>query len=169
MIRNKIGRRAGLLLSSFGVLILLAACSSATVNPAPAPSSTIPTTNIGGVNQPKVVRTTTDTTGTKIEFTEPPMLNDGVPAFLWFETATWPQWAQMRPVVYGLKQKYSNQIKFADLDYTDKTNQALIQQFKVNVHPFFVLVDGKGNQIKRWVGVTAENELDESLKQLTNH
>lgn len=39
-----------------------------------------------GLSQPKVVGQGRDANGGKIDFTEPPILNDGVPVFLFFET-----------------------------------------------------------------------------------
>jgi hypothetical protein len=39
-----------------------------------------------GLSQPKIVGQGRDANGGKIDFTEPPILNDGVPVFLFFET-----------------------------------------------------------------------------------
>lgn len=72
----------------------------------------------------------------------------------------------MRPVVNGLKQKYASKLKFINLDFDDKANEPLEQKFKVIGHPTFVLADGQGNLIKRWVGVVAAEELERDLKLL---
>ncbi len=69
--------------------LLLAACGS---NPTFTPTSTSADPNVtnsissGGVSQPKVVASGLDANGGKIDFTEAPKLNDGIPVFLWFET-----------------------------------------------------------------------------------
>jgi thioredoxin-related protein len=71
----------------------------------------------------------------------------------------------MRPVVNGLKQKSSSQIRFADLDFNAKNNQALIEQFRVVGHPSFVMVDGQGKLVKDWLGVIPGDDLESVLKQ----
>jgi len=69
------------------LVLLLAACGDS--------STSIPqtTTLAGGltpvgatVTQPKILRVATDLNGAKIEFTEKPPLNDGIPSFIWFLT-----------------------------------------------------------------------------------
>ncbi len=73
----------------------------------------------------------------------------------------------MQTVVNGLKQQYQNQVKFGDIDFDDHKNANLVGQFKVAGHPTFVLVDGKGQQVKKWVGVTPANVLADSLQEIT--
>lgn len=74
----------------------------------------------------------------------------------------------MRPVVNGLRQQYGNQLKFADLDFNDNRNQSLKDRFRVVGHPSFVLVDGQGKLVKRWLGIVAASELEKELKQVLN-
>lgn len=71
--------------------LLLAGCGNPTSTPALATDQTasgpaMTGTVASAVVQPKVVGTGTDAQGGKIEFTEPPTLNDGIPALLFFET-----------------------------------------------------------------------------------
>lgn len=72
----------------------------------------------------------------------------------------------MRPVVNGLKQKYSDKLKFINLDFDDKANASLEQKFKVEGQPTLVITDGQGNLVKRWVGVVAGEELARNLQLL---
>jgi len=73
----------------------------------------------------------------------------------------------MRPIVNGIKQKYINQVRFAELDFNDEQNRALVEQFKIIVHPGFALIDGKGKLVKRWIGVIEASEFETGLKGLT--
>lgn len=66
----------------------------------------------------------------------------------------------------GLRQQYGSRVRFADLDFNDNSNQALKDQFRVVGHPTFVLIDGQGKLIKRWIGVVAESEFEKELKKL---
>jgi|GEM_PF-1794250 len=76
----------GIIISLILVLLLVACGDSST----PIPQTT---TLAGGVTpvgttvmQPKILRVATDLNGAKIEFTEKPTLNDGIPSFIWFLT-----------------------------------------------------------------------------------
>lgn len=64
----------------------------------------------------------------------------------------------------GVKAKYLSQIKFADLDFYDDRNKALVRQFGANYHPYFVLVDGKGQTVKRWFGAVSAAEFEANFK-----
>lgn len=72
----------------------------------------------------------------------------------------------MQPVVDGLKQQYSSQIRFVDLDFDDKKNAGLVQQLRVPGHPTFVLLDGQGKVVQRWIGVTPRDAIEENLKRV---
>ncbi|HEX2916384.1 MAG TPA: thioredoxin fold domain-containing protein [Chloroflexia bacterium] len=72
----------------------------------------------------------------------------------------------MRPVVNGLKQQYGNRLKFVNLDFDDRTNESLEQKYKVNAHPTFIIVDGQGNLVKRWVGIVPADEFKRELELL---
>jgi len=73
----------------------------------------------------------------------------------------------MRPIVNGIKQKYINQVRFAELDFNDEQNRSLVEQFKIIAHPGFALVDGKGKLVKRWIGIIEGSEFETALKGLT--
>jgi hypothetical protein len=72
----------------------------------------------------------------------------------------------MRPVVNGLKQKYGNQVRFGDLDFDNKSNQPTIEKYRIVGHPSFVIVDGQGNLVKRWIGIVTVVDLESVLTQV---
>lgn len=72
----------------------------------------------------------------------------------------------MHPVVNGVKARYLTRIKFADLDFYDNNNKALARQFGATYHPVFVLVDGQGKLVRRWVGPATAAQFEESFKQV---
>ncbi|HEX2913083.1 MAG TPA: thioredoxin family protein [Chloroflexia bacterium] len=115
--------------------------------------------------QPKIARTTEDSRRT-IQFTEQPDLKDGHPTLLWFDAASCPVCAQMQPVINGLKEQYQAKIKFADLDFYDSKNRGLVMQYRLISHPTFILLDGQGKLLKRWVGLTKKEDLETSFKEL---
>jgi len=76
------------------ILIILAACGATlALTPTPTPANTSSTAGNGtglkadgALAQPGVIAQGRDANGGKIDFTAPPILNDGVPVFLFFET-----------------------------------------------------------------------------------
>jgi thioredoxin-related protein len=75
----------------------------------------------------------------------------------------------MRPVVNGLKQKYSSQVRFGDLDFDDKSNKSLIDKYRIVGHPSFVIIDGTGNLVKRWIGIVTAGDLESVLAEVIKH
>lgn len=72
----------------------------------------------------------------------------------------------MRPVVNGLKQRYGDRVRFADLDFNNKNNHDLVEKFRIIGHPSFVLADGQGNLVKRWIGIVQESDFEDALTQI---
>lgn len=71
----------------------------------------------------------------------------------------------MRPVVNGLERQYGTRVAFAGVDYNNRTNKALVQKYQVLGHPTFVVLDGSGNVVKRFVGYTTKDDLEAAVKQ----
>jgi thioredoxin-related protein len=69
----------------------------------------------------------------------------------------------MHPVVNGLKQKYGSQVRFGDLDFDNKSNKPLLDKYRIVGHPSFVIVDGTGNLVKRWIGTVTAGDLESVL------
>ena len=73
----------------------------------------------------------------------------------------------MAPVVHGLEQKYSSQIEFIYLDAVDSSTSELRSKLNYRSYPTFILLDGKGNEVKRWVGRVEQGDfivvLDDTL------
>tara|TARA_B100001146_G_C15987688_1_gene351177 strand:+ start:466 stop:696 length:231 start_codon:yes stop_codon:yes gene_type:complete len=64
----------------------------------------------------------------------------------------------MAPVVHGLEQKYSSQIEFIYLDAADSLTSELRNRLNYRAYPSFILLDGQGNELKRWVGNVKKSE-----------
>jgi hypothetical protein len=66
----------------------------------------------------------------------------------------------MAPMVHGLEAKYAGQIDFFFLDADDSATRAFQSQFGFRVQHYFILLDGSGNELNRWVGAIAQNEFE---------
>ena len=64
----------------------------------------------------------------------------------------------MAPVVHGLEQKYSSHIEFIYLDAVDSSTSELRSKLNYSSYPTFILLDGKGNEVKRWVGRVEQSD-----------
>ena len=64
----------------------------------------------------------------------------------------------MAPVVHGLDQKYSSQIEFIYLDAVDSSTRELRSKLNYRSYPTFILLDGEGNEVKRWVGRVEQSD-----------
>lgn len=64
----------------------------------------------------------------------------------------------MAPVVHGLEKKYAGQVEFIYLDATDKATATLRNRLDYRSYPLFILLDGQGDEIGRWVGKVQESD-----------
>ena len=64
----------------------------------------------------------------------------------------------MAPVLHGLEQKYSSYIEFIYLDAVDSSTSELRNKLNYRSYPTFILLDGKGNEVKRWVGRVEQSD-----------
>ena len=63
----------------------------------------------------------------------------------------------MQPVVNGLEQTWGNEITFTYIDRELPENADIVAQYGIRAQPVYVLLDGNGNEYKRWFGaVSAE-------------
>lgn len=69
----------------------------------------------------------------------------------------------MAPMVHGLEAKYFGRINFVYLDADDRNTQSFQQQLGFFYQPEIYLLDGDGNVLKKWVGFTSEQELEEEF------
>ena len=74
----------------------------------------------------------------------------------------------MAPVVHGLESQYFGRIGFTFLDVDDAQNADLMQQFKFQYQPMFVLVDGDGNPVKTWFGAVSASEFEAEFAKAIN-
>ncbi len=71
----------------------------------------------------------------------------------------------MRPVVHGLEQQYGDRVAFAGVDYNNRANRELVQQYRVVGHPTFVVVNTAGEVVGQFVGYTPEADLEAALEK----
>ena len=69
----------------------------------------------------------------------------------------------MAPMVHGLEAKYFGRINFVYLDADDRNTQSFQQQLGFFYQPEIYLLDGDGTVLKKWVGFTSEQELEEEF------
>lgn len=69
----------------------------------------------------------------------------------------------MAPMVHGLEAKYFGRINFVYLDADDRNTLPFQQQLGFRYQPEIYLLDGDGNILKKWVGFTSEQELEEEF------
>lgn len=115
------------------------------------------------IEQPKVIRTETDTYRQRIEFTELPPLNDGTPTLVWIDTPFCQPCGQMQPVINGLKQKFGTQVKFAALDFYDNATVPINKQFSLTRAAALILYDGRGTPLTLWRGIVDTTEIERAL------
>ena len=69
----------------------------------------------------------------------------------------------MEPVVHGLEEKYAGEIKFARLDINNPATYIYQDFLNVRYQPEFYLLDAEGNVLKRFVGYTSQEMLEEEF------
>ena len=75
----------------------------------------------------------------------------------------------MAPVVHGLEQKYLSQIEFIYLDAVDSSTSELRSILNYRSYPTFILLDGEGNEVKRWVGRVEQSDFIVVLTTVKNN
>ncbi len=66
----------------------------------------------------------------------------------------------MAPMVHGLEAKYAGQLDFFYLDADDPATRDFQRDYGFQYQPYFVLLDGDGNVLKRWNGFVSEQEFE---------
>ena len=69
----------------------------------------------------------------------------------------------MAPVVHGLEAEYGDQVTFVYLDIDDPATTPFKSQLGYIYQPHFFMLDGQGNVLQQWVGMTTEAELEAAL------
>ncbi len=91
---------------------------------------------------------------------------DGKPHYIRF-TATWCQPCRvMRPDVQAMKDKYSDQVTFWDIDIDNPASRRLIQRYGVQFIPYTVLLDSQGRTFEVLEGLQSRSELDTAIRAL---
>ena len=69
----------------------------------------------------------------------------------------------MAPMVHGLEAKYFGKIQFSYLDADDPNTFDFQEALGFNYQPEIYLLDENGNVLKKWVGFTSEQQLEEEF------
>lgn len=72
----------------------------------------------------------------------------------------------MAPMVHGLEAKYAGQVDFFYLDASDPATRDLQREYGFQYQPYFLLLDGEGNIIKRWGGFVSEQEFEMAFAEV---
>jgi thioredoxin-related protein len=72
----------------------------------------------------------------------------------------------MKPVVYGLTQRYAGKVEFRRLDVNLQTTQELANLYQVEYTPTFVFVNTDGTRADQVVGEVPEAQLTRRLDAL---
>ena len=66
-------------------------------------------------------------------------------------------------MVHGLEAKYFGKVQFTYLDADDPNTSGFQQALGFYYQPEIYLLDGNGNVLKKWVGYTSEQQLEEEF------
>ncbi len=66
----------------------------------------------------------------------------------------------MASMVHGLEAKYSDRVEFFYLDADDPATRDFQREYGFQYQPYFLLLDGSGNVVKRWGGFVSEQEFE---------
>ena len=70
----------------------------------------------------------------------------------------------MRPIVNGLEQEYGDRIDFRRYNIVTEEGSAWATQYSLRGHPAFLLVDEKGQERWRYVGVVPREVVEAVLR-----
>lgn len=71
-----------------------------------------------------------------------------------------PTSRSMAPIMYGLEDRYQDQIRFVYLDIDDPANSLFKSLIGSRMPPLFFLLDGQGNVLKEWSGYVSATEFE---------
>ena len=72
----------------------------------------------------------------------------------------------MNPVVNGLRQEYDGQVTFKLVDIDQPESKELKQKYGFRGQPYFVLLDGSDNAVKKWIGLVAADDFRDGFNAL---
>lgn len=70
----------------------------------------------------------------------------------------------MKPIVYGLQEKYSDRINFALFELSDPDTLFIKKDLGLQSVPHFFLLDSQGNILKQWIGPVAGGVLSQAFE-----
>ena len=69
----------------------------------------------------------------------------------------------MEPVVHGLEEKYAGKIKFSYLDINNPNTNIYQDYLKVRYQPEFYFLAADGSVLKKFVGYTSQETLEDEF------
>jgi thioredoxin-related protein len=72
----------------------------------------------------------------------------------------------MNPIVDGLGVKYAERVHIVWQDVDDRTTGKMILKHQVRAVPTFVLLDGSGQVVGRWLGLQPPEVFEEAFVSL---
>lgn len=94
-------------------------------------------------------------------------LASGGPQLVEFFAFWCPTCKRMAPDVHALQVKYDGQIDFVYLDIDDPATTEFKQQLGYSYQPHTFLLDGDGNVVGQWIGLTSYGTLDTALSDIS--
>jgi len=71
----------------------------------------------------------------------------------------------MAPMVHGLEAKYAGQVNFFYLDADDPATAEFQREYGFQYQPYFLLLDGNGEVLKRWNGYVSQDEFEAAFAE----
>jgi hypothetical protein len=73
----------------------------------------------------------------------------------------------MAPIVHGLEVDYFGTIKFVYLDIDDAANSKFLKELGFKYQPQFILLDGEGKILQKWVGPVSADDFRTAFDSYT--
>jgi hypothetical protein len=70
----------------------------------------------------------------------------------------------MRPIVDGLEQGYDDRVDFRRYNIASEDGEAWASQYSLRGHPAFLLLDSRGQESWRYLGVIPREAIETELK-----
>ena len=69
-----------------------------------------------------------------------------------------------KPIVDGIERKHGQQLRIIRLNIQDPVGEALLERFEFRFTPTFILFNGAGDELQRWVDMIDSNEVHDLLE-----
>jgi thioredoxin-like negative regulator of GroEL len=73
----------------------------------------------------------------------------------------------MAPIVHGLEVEFHDRVEFVYLNIEDSATEEFKKQLGYRYQPHFFLINAEGEIIQQWLGPVSEEELRQSLEDVS--